>query len=163
MSLEYFVSFLAALFSLLAGGIASSDIVRQLVLKLLRKKLPRKSYSERLSELTASLTRASGEVDAVLGELSQVARDREKAANELQLSLAQLEKREKELKDRIDALQKVPIPVAEHFAKLVEPSERRSSRRDYLLFGAGVIVTTIIAIIIQIFTGMSNQGVQATR
>lgn len=148
MGLDLLVSSIAALLSLLAGGFLTSEIFR----KYLRKERPQKSYSERLSELTTSLTRASGEVDAVLGELSQVARDREKAANELQLSLSQLEEREKELKDRIDALQKVPIPVAEHFAKLVEPSERRNARRDYLLFGAGVVVTTIIAIVIQIFT-----------
>ena len=64
-----------------------------------------------------------------------------------------MEKREKELKEKIALLQSVPIPVAEHFARLVEPGEKRNARRDYLLFMAGVIVTTIIAIVLQIGLG----------
>jgi hypothetical protein len=113
---------------------------------------PPKSYGERLFELTSSLIKASSEVDAVLSELTQVAKDRENSAEQLEKALAGLEEREKELKERIDTLQNVPIPVAEYFAKLVEPSEKRSAKRDYLLFGAGVLVTTVIAIIMQIFT-----------
>ena len=37
------------------------------------------------------------------------------------------------------------------FAALVTPGERRSAMRDYLLFGAGVVVSTAIGIAIQIF------------
>ena len=64
-----------------------------------------------------------------------------------------MEKREKELEEKIDLLQHVPIPVAEHFARLVGPGEKRSAMRDYLLFMAGVIGTTIIAIVLQIGLG----------
>ncbi len=64
--------------------------------------------------------------------------------------MASLENREKELKEKIEVLEKIPIPVAEHFAKLLESGERRSVRRDYLLFGAGVLVTTVITIAIQL-------------
>ena len=147
------VSIAAGLISLLAGGVASSEVFKKLILRLLGKKAPPKTYTERLSELTTSLTKASAEVDQVLAELAQVSKDRERAVHDLETGLGQLEKREKELKEKIEILQNVPLPVAEHFAKLVEPSEKRNARRDYVLFGAGVIVTTIIAVIIQLFTG----------
>jgi hypothetical protein len=48
-------------------------------------------------------------------------------------------------------LEKTPLAVAEHFAKLVAPGEKRSAMRDYLLFGAGVVVSTAIGIVIQVF------------
>jgi hypothetical protein len=62
-----------------------------------------------------------------------------------------LESREREMKERIETLQKTPIAVAEHFAKLLEPAERRSARRDFILFGAGVVVSTVIALIFERF------------
>jgi len=62
------------------------------------------------------LTKASKEVDSVLGELAQVARNREVAVRKLEVDLGALEGREKELKEKIEALEKTPLPVAEHFA-----------------------------------------------
>ena len=88
-------------------------------------------------------------MDPILSELTQVARDREEAVARLESALTEMETKERETKERIEALQDLPIPVAEHFAKLVVPTERRNARRDYLLFGAGVVVTTIIAVIMQ--------------
>ena len=112
---------------------------------------PEKSYSERLSELTASLTKASREVDSILIELSRVAKSRESAVVTLEADLASLEAREIELKERIDVLQKVPIPAAEQFAKLLKTGEKKTARRDYVLFGAGVLTTTFAAVAIQLF------------
>lgn len=106
-------------------------------------------YSERLTELTASLSKASAEVDSVLAELARVAKERTSAVEKLESGLTALESRERELKNRIDTLQKTPIAVAEHFAKLLEPGERRSARRDFLLFGAGVAASTVVTIIIE--------------
>jgi hypothetical protein len=88
-------------------------------------------------------------MDAVLHELSAVAQEKEEAVRKLEMGLQELERREQGLKQKIEALQSVPLPVAEYFAKLVEPGERRIARRDYLLFGAGVLVTTIITIVLQ--------------
>ena len=116
-----------------------------------RKKAAPKSYSQRLAELTDSLTKASADVDAVLKELSEVARQRETAVRQLESDLASMEGREQELKARIEMLQSTPIPVAQHFARLLEGREGRSARRDYALFGAGVLITTVIAIAIQVF------------
>lgn len=153
MDMEILIAFVASILSMLAGGIASSQVIRKLLLKLLRKEPLPYTYAERLSELTNSLTKASGDVDAVLQEMTLVAREREQTVKNLEIGLTELEKREKELKENIEVLEKVPIPVAEHFARLVEPGQKRSTRRDYVLFISGVLVTTIIAVILQLTFG----------
>ena len=150
--MTYFViEVIASALSLIAGGLASTELVRKFVLRyILKKKDEEETHSQKLSRLRASLTEASKEVDNVLGELAQVTRDREKAVQQLETELTNLESREKQLKQTIQDLEKVPIPVAEHFAKLIGKGERRSAWRDYILFGAGVIVSTIIAIILKL-------------
>lgn len=152
MSFDLLISIIAGLASLAAGGIASTELIQKLISQLLgRRKEIEKPYGERLAELTASLTKASRELETVLEELAQVARNRDVAVQKLEADLVALEGREKELKEKIEALEKTPLPVAEHFAKLLEVGEKRSVKRDYALFGAGVVVTTSIAIIIQVF------------
>ncbi|MBZ5558984.1 MAG: hypothetical protein LAO77_17055 [Acidobacteriia bacterium] len=151
MGLEVLASILGALASLVAGGLASTDLIQKLVRSLLGRQAPGKPYSERLAELTESLTKASREVDAVLLELAQVAKDRAEAVKQIESDVTAMEGREKELKERIETLERTPLAVAEHFAKLVAPGERRSAMRDYALFGAGVVVSTAIGIVIQTF------------
>jgi len=151
MGLDILASVVAALLSLLGASLAATQTIQKLLRATLGRKEPEKPYSERLSELTESLSRASREVDAVLVELAPVAKDRAQAVQQLEADLATMEGREKELKDRIDALEKTPLAVAEHFAKLVAPGERRSAMRDYLLFGTGVVVSTVIGVVIQVF------------
>ena len=82
----------------------------------------------------------------MLGELQGVAQDRAKAVSTLEAGLAKLEREEEALRHRIESLQNLPLPVAEHFAALTESGERRSAKRDYVLFGAGVMLSTGIAI-----------------
>jgi predicted nuclease with TOPRIM domain len=151
MGLDIVASILGSLLSLLGAGLASTELIQKLIRVLLKREVTTKPYSERLAELTESLSRASREVDAVLTELAQVAKERANAVQQLETDLVTMEGREKELKERIDALEKTPLAVAEHFAKLVAPGEKRSAKRDYLLFGAGVVVSTAISIVIQIF------------
>lgn len=155
------IEIIATLVSAVAAGLgfAGLEIVQKLVRQLLGVQEEPKPYGVRLGELTQSLSRASREVDAVLAELAQVARDRESAVHKLETDLASLEQRERELKTTIEALEKTPLPVAEHFAKLLESGERRSARRDYALFGAGVLVTTVIsAAVVKSLTRVVSAG-----
>ncbi len=92
-------------------------------------------------------------MDLILAELAEVAGNRESAVQELEAGVQELETREKELQNTIDTLEQTPLPVAERFAELLEGREERSRKRDYFLFGAGVAVTTVIAIIIQLVAG----------
>ncbi len=136
------------------GGITASELARTVLRKVFGQTAePSKTYSERLAELTASLTQSTKQVDAVLAELAHVAKEREATVHALEANLSNLEGREKDLQTRIDALQQVPLPAVEHFAKLLETGEKRSAWRDYALFGAGVIVSTAIAIGLK-FTGL---------
>ena len=148
--MELLLGIVGALTSLLAGGLASTEIIQRLIRVLLRRPNAQKSYSERLTQLTESLAKASREVDAVLLEMAQVSKDRAEAVEQLEAELNTMAGREKELKERIHALEQTPLAVAEHFAKLVAPGERRSAIRDYLLFGSGVVVSTVISIVIQV-------------
>jgi uncharacterized protein (DUF3084 family) len=88
-----------------------------------------------------------------LSELAQVARDREAAVSTLENQLKDLETKEKTLQQRIEHLQAVPLPVAEYFAQLTGAGERRSAMRDYMLFGAGVLVSTAISIVFFVIQG----------
>jgi len=150
MSIEIIATVLGGLIALLANLVAASDLFRPIIRRILGKEEPPKSYSDRMHELMTSLTNSSREVDAVLSEIAKVASDREANLRGLEKELALLESREKEIQSRIDLLEQVPVAAAEHFAKLQKISETRSARRDYLLFGAGVLVTTVLSIIIQI-------------
>lgn len=151
MGIEILVSLLAATLSMVAGGLASSEVIQKLLRRLLKIPVPEKGYGERLDELTESLTKASRQVDEVLSELTVVAREREKNVRELEASMLVLEKHENDIKTRIEHLEKVPLPAVEHFAEIMNRGEKRSAMRDYMLFGAGVVVSTVIAIGLKAF------------
>jgi hypothetical protein len=155
MNPEIIATILSAILSLLgaAGILRSSDVILKLLRLIMKKpEQAQKTFTERLADLTANLTKASSEVDKILAELADVARDRTSNVQRLEADLSALEAREKQLKEKIDALEKTPIPVADHFAELLKKGEKRSAKRDYALFGAGVIVTSIIAVVIQLLS-----------
>ena len=152
MGIEMFASLLAAIITIAGGGIVSSKEIQKLVRKIL--KLPEEakiSYSERLSELTQKLEESSREVDEVLKEIGEVTEKRQNAVDALENDLTQLESKEAHLKEKILALESTPVEAVKHFADLVTEGEKRGAKRDYLLFGAGVLVSTLVAIAIQFF------------
>ena len=110
-----------------------------------------KTYGERLQELISRLSEATRSVDAILGEVAEVAKNREASVNKLESELHELEAKERQMQERLQVLSNTPIPVAEHFAEIMKTSEKSSARRDYLLFGAGVVVSTVIAILLKLF------------
>jgi vacuolar-type H+-ATPase subunit D/Vma8 len=131
-----------------AVGVAVlANVVSSFAHDRLRKKQP--SYSERVGRLAESLTSSSREVDSILKEIASVTKERQEAAEELENELERLAENEAELQQRINTLKSVPIPVAEHFAKLMESGEKRSAKRDYLLFGAGVLTSIVSAIVLK--------------
>lgn len=150
MGIEILVSLLAASLSMVAG-ILSNEVLQKLIRRALKLPVPEKSYGERLSELTESLTKASRQVDQVLSELATVAKEREKNVRELEANMELLEKRENDMKSRIEHLEKIPLPAVERFAEIINLGEKRSAMRDYMLFGAGVVVSTVIAIGLRAF------------
>lgn len=110
-------------------------------------------YAQRLDELTVALRRPSREVDRLLDELAEVAAERQAAVDQLTKQLAVLSKQEQELRRRKDELGNVSIPVVQAFAEISAEGEKRSARRDYLLFGLGVVITTVISIVFVLLQG----------
>jgi chromosome segregation ATPase len=108
-------------------------------------------YGDRIVRLADQLNQSSQEVNDLFRELTEVASQRQSAITRLQGEVKTLEGQERELAHKVKALKDVPLPVAEHFAELVGRVEKRSARRDYLLFSAGVLVTTLIAILLKYF------------
>ena len=132
----------------LIAGLAVGLLVLSVQQLRLKIRAPQeKPYSQRLAELSESLVKASSEVDNLLSELTKIAGDREENVRRLETELTQLEKREKQLQQRIQDLEKVPVPVAEHFAALIARGEKKSAWRDYILFGAGVLVAVLLRLV----------------
>ena len=130
-------------------------IIDRLTKVIFKKSASKKiSYSEQLANLTENLNKSSAEVDNLLIELSEVAQDRQKTLLNLETELLRLEHRQTELTQRIKDLENVPMPVAEHFAKITESlsvsSEKRSAQRDYILFVSGLILGTAVTVITSI-------------
>lgn len=150
MGIEVLVSILAGLLSMVLGGVASNEALQKFFRKILKLPEPQAiPYAARLSQLTAKLDEASSEVDEVLTEISAVTDQRQKRVEKLESDLSQLELKENQLKESITALESTPVEAAKHFAALVSEGEKRGAMRDYALFGAGVIVSTVVAIAIQ--------------
>ena len=127
-------------------------IIERITKVLFKKPLSKRvSYSEQLEKLTESLNKSSVEVDKILNELAAVTQDRQKTLQGLESELARLENRQVELNQRIKDLENIPIPVAEHFAKLTESlsesSEKRSAQRDYVLFVLGLVLGAVLSVI----------------
>jgi hypothetical protein len=152
MGIEILVSLLSGVLSLVLGGLASTELIRKLFRLPLRNSqgTPVTSYHDRLARLTDTLAKSSAEVDLVLAEIAKVSKDQAAAVAQLETELETLGAQERELQDRIQTLKSVPIAVAEHFAALTIPGEMRSAKRDYLLFGAGVVVSTVTAIVLHL-------------
>lgn len=128
-----------------------AELIKHCAFRRPRKEAQARPYAERLAHLTESLRRSSKELDAVLTELVQVAKDREAAVKNLEVNLTTLEVQEQQAKIRLEALEKVSNPAVVHFAKLIESGARRGAKRDYVLFGAGAVVSAVTAVVLKYF------------
>ena len=154
MWIEILSSILAAVISIIASffGIASYGLIRYGRGKNIESAPI--SYSEKMAALNRSLVDGSREVDRVLKEMAEVAHKREIAISELEQELKALSEREKHLQEKVTNLEKVPLPAMQYFVSEMERGEKRSTWRDYILFGAGAIVSTVIAIVLKLAFGI---------
>ena len=146
---------ISAVVSLLGGRVALSELVENVVRRLLQKTLPRlfnrppndlESPATKLKRLSETMAATSQEFDVQLRELEQLATARHLAVQALEETMKNLTTREQQLQERIKQLENVPLPVAEYFAQLASGGEQKSARRDYILFAAGVVVSVAVAI-----------------
>ena len=106
---------------------------------------------EKLRSALEDLQRASNAADAVIRELTHQGAERARTVERLGQQLDELTLKETELKAKIETLEKVPLPALQHFEEVLRRGDRRSAKRDYLLFGFGALVSTIVSIIIQLW------------
>ncbi len=151
---EIGIPVVVAVLSLLVGVIQNlfADNAQDFIRRLLGKpqKQRAETYSDKVSRLTDSLSKATAEVDEVLKEIAIVSRERTKTVAELEKQLEELAAREKQVKERIEVLEKVPLEAVQHFERMLDKGDKRSAWRDYMLFGLGVIVSTVIAIALKL-------------
>jgi chromosome segregation ATPase len=109
------------------------------------------TYAERMQKLSGKLHEASSDFETLLQEMDHVAKQREIAVTELETKLTELSEREQTLESRITTLSQTHPRVAQEFIALLEEGqkegEKRSARRDYMLFAAGVVVTIVLTLV----------------
>ena len=108
------------------------------------------TYNDKMSRLTGILLKSSAEMDKVLSEINTVSIDRTESLAKLENQLTELSIQEKQVKERIAALEQVPLEAIAHLEKMLEKGDRRSASRDYLLFFLGVVVSAILTMVFRL-------------
>jgi len=139
---------LSAQQSQLIAALAVAMLIAWLVAKVFvgsvwRKPRP-KAFAARANDIARNLVQISAEADALLEEMGSVINTSDAAVKQYERQLAELAAREEEISSRIDALNRVSIPAAQHFAHLYEKAERRSAWRDYALNGLQILLALVL-------------------
>ena len=100
-----------------------------------------------LTRLVQGLNKSSLELDKILEQIVEVAHHRAEAATNLQAEMKRLEQAEEEYLIRIETLKNEPLRVINDLLNELEPNRIRTPRRDFMLFAAGVVVSTIVSIV----------------
>lgn len=112
------------------------------------------SFQDRMSKLGEELKRASAQIDATLLEMRSITEAREQSIATLESRLQELASHEETLKKKVETLKQVPLHAVDYFLQATEKSEKRSVRRDYLLFVSGVLVSTAITVLLKLVFGI---------
>ena len=104
-----------------------------------------------LARLANGLNETSNELDKILAQIVEVAQNRAEAAIKLQAEMKRLEEAEEEYLVKIEILKNEPLRVVSDLLNELHPSQIRSPRRDFVLFIAGVVVSTIVSFVLNYF------------
>ena len=143
------LTILSGIISILTGAIAI--FARQKLSRQEEKRNNPISYRERITKTLDTLKKASEEMEIATVEFNSIMKEKQSTIDDLEGKLSVLSSKETELTSRIETLQNVPIEVLKHFEEILNRGNKRSAYRDYLLFGAGVVVSIIVAIILKQF------------
>lgn len=109
------------------------------------------SFKERFSNSISTLKSASKDVDSVIEEIAEISKEKYQTISKLEKQLEYLEKKENHLEDKISTMEKVPVESMKYFEEVLNKGEKRSAKRDYIIFLLGIIFTTIIGVLLNIF------------
>lgn len=133
---------LAALLGLNVGLLRHFDKIQ--------KKGNSESYGKKLSELATKIKKTASELDLLLVEVEIITQNRQDKMKSLEENLAQMNSIEVEQRKKIETLAQVKPEAIEYLLEHLEPAEKRSVRRDYMLFIAGLLFSALIAIILKL-------------
>ncbi|GAB3423505.1 hypothetical protein [Flindersiella endophytica] len=109
------------------------------------------TYDERLEELASKLRHSAGEAQSLLVEMERDFSERVRVLADVEAKVAELEDEERDLAERLEILRTVRPDVGEALASIVDQSldrrEKASSRRDYVIFLIGVVITAVTFIL----------------
>lgn len=110
----------------------------------------RGDLQDRIAEITDHLKRSGSDAHALLIELEQVIEARRQQLLDAQGRLHMLQFEESEVKERVELLRAVKPEAAVAINNLLDESlearDKRSARRDWLIFGMGVLLSTAISL-----------------
>ena len=100
-----------------------------------------------LARLAHGLNTTSGELEKILEKIVEVTQNRAAASITLQAEMKKLAEAEEEYLVQIEMLKNEPLRVASDLLNDLHPSQIRTPRHDFMLFLAGVLVSTIVSIL----------------
>ncbi len=115
-----------------------------------RRLEPPGTYAEKMKDLTSRLVEASQAVDQVLTEMAEANQRQETILSQQTERMDALSASEKQLQQRIESLQEVPLPVADYFVELnrkaQQEQEKKRVSRDYKLVIISAVLSAAITV-----------------
>jgi TolA-binding protein len=108
------------------------------------------AFNARIDRLSRALRDVNSDLQDAVEDMERELAARESALLALQERLSELGTREQDLESRIQALSKIEPEAVKVFAELTAPGEKRSARRDYVLFGAGAATSLLTSIVFEL-------------
>jgi len=124
------------------GGIPLSQSLPELDEVLMR--------GEHFRDLSFQLRKKLDEVGEISQNLQWASEDWQQRYSVFESRVAHLSEKEKELRKQVDSLGQIPLPAMEYFRDLLDRGERSAARRDYLLFGAGILATVALSLVLKL-------------
>jgi uncharacterized Zn finger protein len=150
INIDIVTTLLAGIVSMFAGAITfllSSDVIKEKTYRLLGlRKNKQESLSERIIRLNKSLKISSNEIESVLREMEEITKNKEKNIIIVEEKIEKLNAKENEMQTKINMMANNPLIKIDKIEKILEEGEKRSKKRDLVLFALGVIVSTVLSI-----------------
>lgn len=110
------------------------------------------TFDQRVSRIASRLRQSGSDAQALLDEMEVVIRDRAIRIEEARARIQKLELDEAQIRDQLEALEALkPEAVAAirgEFDESLDERERRSSKRDFILFASGFLLSTAVSVIL---------------
>lgn len=133
-----------------AAIIAALQGLTELYRVFKKEKQTEPTFAEKLNASIEQLKSASKNMDNLVNSITDLTHEKHEKLTKLQIELQNLSQKEDETRKKIEVLKQIPIEALKHFEDMMKPGEKRSARRDYLLFAAGAFFSIFSTIILKL-------------